>query len=322
MRLLLIGIAAVLLLSACAPPLGLGLPTTRELENGAIASLASARSLEVAGSYLDAGNPWEIDLQIARTGARHVVAVSPDIHLEAILIDKDGYFRSQDLLTQQLNGDPASRSLATAAGNAWWKGLVGSAPTLPDFVNGDRARTTFINADLVSRRDNVADGGVQTAELSGPRVDVYISEAAPHQLVHLHMQPGTTVDGVTRADLRFSHYGADFNIVPPPSVINFADLSTLPPNYSVLSVDTSGCGSPCLLQAVVKNLGGKTGARAPSTVTFDMTDLASGASSGSCTATIAPDVGYTATTTVSCTVSGVDFGAAKVTATPTNPGHG
>jgi len=135
------------------------------------------------------------------------------------------------------------------------------------------------------------------------------------------MQPGTTVDGVTRADLRYSHYGTDFNIVPPASVINFADLSTLPPNYTVLSVDTNGCGSPCVVRAVVKNLGGITGASGPSTVRFDVTDLVSGASSASCTATITPDVGYNATTTLSCTVSGVNFGAAKVTATPTNPGH-
>jgi hypothetical protein len=321
MRLLLTGLAAVLLLSACEPPLGLGLPTTRELENGAIASLASARSLEVAGTYLDSGDPWEIDVQIGRTGARHVVASSRALHLEAILIGKDGYFRSQDLLAQQLNGDPASRSLAAAAGNGWWKGSLASAPTLPDFIEGDRVKATFVNAELVSRRDHVADAGVDTAVLSGSRADVYVEEAAAHELVRLHMRPGTTVDGVTRADLRFSHYGADFNIVAPPSVINFADLSTLPPNYTVLSVDTSGCGSPCRVLAVVRNLGGKTGAKAPSTVTFDMTDLVSGASSGGCSATITADVGYNATTTVSCTISGVDFGAAKVTATPTNPGH-
>jgi hypothetical protein len=320
-RLLLTGLTAVLLASACEPPLGLGLATTRELENGAIAALTSARSVEVAGSYLDSGDPWQVDVQVARTGAKHVVASSRDVHLEAILIGKDGYFRSPDLLAQQLNGDPSSRSLARAAGNGWWKGLLASAPNLSDFTDGGRVKATFINADLESRRDHVADGGVDTAELSGPRADVYIEEAAPHELVRLHMRPGTTVDGVTRADLRYSHYGADLNIVPPASVIDFADLSTLPPNYTVLSVDTTGCGSPCVVRAVVKNLGGKTGAKAASTVTFDMIDLVKGVSSGSCTATVAPDVGYNVTTTVSCTISGADFGAAKVTATPTNPGH-
>jgi hypothetical protein len=323
MRWLLTGLAVVLLASACELPLGLGLPTTRELENGALATLASARSLEIAGSYVESGDPWVIDLQIARSGAQHVVASRRGISVEAILIGKDGYFRSQELLAQQLNGDPASRSLAKAAGNGWWKGSAAPAPSLSDFTDSARVKATFINADLVTRRDHVAESGSDTAELSGPRADVYIKEAAPHELVRLQVLPGTTVDGITRADLHFSHYGADFNIVPPPSIINFADLSTLPPNYTVLSVDTSDCGSPpCVVRAVVKNLGGRTGAKAPSTIAFDMTDLASGAITGSCTATIAPDVDYNATTTVSCGISsGVDFGAAKVTATPTNPGH-
>jgi hypothetical protein len=321
MRLLLTGLAALFLVSACDAPLGLGLATTRELEKGAIATLTSAHSLEVTGSYLDSGDPWEVDVQVDRTGARHIVASSRGVHLEAILIGKDGYFRSQGLLAQRMNGDAASQSLARAAGNGWWKGLLTTAPNLSDFIEAGKVKATFINADLVSRRDHVADGGVDTAELSGSRADVYISEAAPHELVRLHMQPGTTVDGLTRADLRFSHYGTDFNIVAPSSVINFADLSTLPPNYTVLSVDTTGCTSPCRVEATVKNLGGKTGGKAPSTVTFEVTDLVSSTSSGTCTAIVAPDVGYNATTTVSCTIAGAGFGAAKVTATPTNPGH-
>ena len=324
MRELLTGFAMVLIVSACEPPLGLGLPTVRELESGGIARLASAKSLEVAGSYLELGDAWDVDVQVVRAGAKHVLAARSGVHVEAILIGKDGYFRSQELLAQQLNGDPASRSLATAAGNAWWKGLVSSAPSLSDFTDSDKVKATFINADLVSRRDHVPESGLDTAELSGPRADVYVNEAAPHELVRLRMAPGATVDGITRADLRFSHYGADFNIVAPPSVINFADLSTLPPNYTVLSVDASGCGSPCVVRAAVKNLGGKTGAKAPSTIRFDMTDLASGAVTSTCTATVVPDIDYNTTTTVSCTISGgagVDFGAAKVVATPINPGH-
>jgi len=324
MRRLLTGLAMVLLVSACEPPLGVGLPTVRELESGAIARLASARSLEVAGSYLESGDAWDVDVQVVRAGAQHVLAVRGGVHVEAILIGKDGYFRSQELLAQQLNGDPASRSLAAAAGNGWWKGLVSSAPKLSDFTESDKVKATFINADLVSRRDHVAESGVDTAVLSGPRGDVYIREAAPHELVRLRMAPGATVDGITRADLRFSHYGADFNIVAPSSVINFADLSTLPPNYTVLSVDTAGCGSPCVVRAAVKNLGGMTGAQSPSTIRFDMADLVSGAITGSCVAPVVPDVGYNSTATVSCTIAGatsVDFGAARVTATPINPGH-
>src|SRR5260221_5453394 len=215
MRLLLTGLAALLVLSACEPPLGLGLATTRELENGALAGLGSARSVERAGSYLDSGDPWQVDVQVGQDGARHLVASSRGMDLEAILIGKDGYFRSQDLLARQLNGSPGSQSLARAAGNGWWKGPLASTPTFADFTQGDRVKATFINADLASRRDHVTDVGMDTAELSGPRADVYIEEAAPHELVRLRMQPGTTVDGITRADLRYRHYGADFKFVPP-----------------------------------------------------------------------------------------------------------
>ena len=66
------------------------------------------------------------------------------------------------------------------------------------------------------------------------------------------------------------------------------------------------------------------GARAPSTVTFKMTDPASGAVVGSCEATVKPDVDHSDTTTASCTIGGVsgkDHNAAEVTATTDNPGH-
>ncbi len=322
-RRLLVGVAVAILASACELPLGLGLPTTRELENGAIAALTSARSLEVAGSYQELSGRWDLDVQIARP-AIHVVASKDGVPLEAILIGKDGYFRGQELLAEQLNGDAASRSLATAAGNGWWKGLLPSPPDLADFTDAAKVRATFINAGLDARRDQVVDHGVQTVLLSGPRADVYIREAAPHELLRLRMHAGTTVAGISRADLLYSHYGTDFKIAPPSEVINFADLSTLAPIYTVLAVDASGCGSTCLVQAALKNLGGRIGAKAPSTITFEMTDLVSGAVIGSCKGTVAPDVDYNATTTVSCTIvpaTGVDFGAAKVTATPNNPGH-
>jgi hypothetical protein len=314
----------VLLFSACQLPLGLGLPTTRELESGALAVVASARSLEVAGSYEESSGRWDLDVKLARPAARHVVASRNGVRVEAITIGNDAYFRGQELLAQQLNGDEPSRSLANAAGNAWWKGLASNQLDFFPFTDGARLKAAFINTDLVMRLDHVAENGVDTARLSSPRADVYIGEAAPHELVRLQMRQGTSVDGFTQADLQFTHYGADFKITAPSDLINFADLSTLPPSYTVLSVDASGCASACLVQATVKNLGGRTGARAASTIRFDLTDLVSGGVIGSCTATVAPDVDYNATTTVSCTIAKAasqDFGAAKVTATPTNPGH-
>ena len=324
MRRALAGLTFALLLPSCQLPLGLGLPTTRELMNGAAANL-SATSLEVAGSYVESGRRWDVELQITRPGAQHVVASMEGLRIEAIVIGKDAYFRGQELLAQHLNADVASISLAKAAGNAWWKGLSPTPrPDFADFTDAARVKAAFLNADLVTRRDHVLVDGVESAELSGSRADVYIREAAPHELLHLHMLSGTTVGGMVLADLKFNNYGKDFKIVAPSEVIDFADLSTLPPNYTVLSVDASGCGTPCVVKAALKNLGGGTGGKAPSTVTFEMTDLASGKVVGSCTTNVAPDVGYNATTTVSCTVAkpaAVDFGPSRVTASPTNPGH-
>jgi len=71
-------------------------------------------------------------------------------------------------------------------------------------------------------------------------------------------------------------------------------------------------------------LGGASGARALSTVTFTMTDPASGKVLASCQAQVQPDVGFNSTTTVGCTMAGVNgqqVSAAIVTATADNPGH-
>jgi hypothetical protein len=90
-----------------------------------------------------------------------------------------------------------------------------------------------------------------------------------------------------------------------------------------VSVDTSKCGSTCVVSALVKNLGGKIGASAPSTVTFTMTSSVSRSVVGSCQRQIVPDVGYNNTATVSCTIAlGAQQGnAAIVTASAENPGH-
>jgi hypothetical protein len=138
------------------------------------------------------------------------------------------------------------------------------------------------------------------------------------------LKSGATVDGVSAADFQYTNFDKDFNITRPTDVIDFSNLSTLPPIYTVVSVDTSRCSATCVVSAVVKNLGGKLGAQAPSTITFTMTDSATKATVGTCQAQVVPDVGYNATTTVSCTISsagGQQANAAIVTATPTNPGR-
>lgn len=58
-------------------------------------------------------------------------------------------------------------------------------------------------------------------------------------------------------------------------------------------------------------------------VTFTMADPQTHAVIGGCTATVQPDVVHSATTNVSCTISGVngaDHNAAVVTAAANNPG--
>lgn len=324
MRRLLTAAATMLLVAGCDLPLGLGFATTRELEDAALGELASAKSFEVSGSYIELEDHWIIDVQVARPRSKHVTVERNGVRLEAILIGTARYFRSQKVLAQQLGTDHASRNLEQAAGNAWWTGLGAPGPDPFDFTDAATLKAALINSDLVTRRDRVTMNGVETAELSGARAEVYIEEAAPHRLIRLRTRAGAVVEGIRQADLDFGHYGADFKIAAPRDVINFADLTTLPPNYTVVSVDTSGCGSPCLVQATLKNLGGRNGAKAPSTVSFQMSDLVSGRAIGGCTGTVAPDVDYNATTTVSCTIAeaaGADFAGAKVTAIPNNPGH-
>jgi len=140
----------------------------------------------------------------------------------------------------------------------------------------------------------------------------------------VQLSENAVIDGIERADFRYGSFGKDFGIKAPTDVIDFANLSTLPPLYTVVSVDTSKCTSPCLVSALLKNLGGKVGAQAPSTVTFTMTDSASAKVIGICEVMVEPDVGFNATTTASCS-----FGelaqqpaiSATITAKVDNPGR-
>ena len=312
-----------MLLAACDLPFGLGLPSTRALENGASDGLAGAKSVEITGSYAESGHGWKVDLQVARPSLEHVLVSDGTVKLEAIIvIGTAAYFRGRDFLSQHLGSDPAAQSLVAAAGDAWWKGSAALAPNLSDFTDGARFKTTFLGSAITQRTDHVSVDGIAAIDLAGPRADVFIAEAAPYQLLRIKMKTGAEADGATDADLRFTNFGRDFGIVVPTDVIDFADLSTLPPSYTMVSVDTSACGAPtCVVTADVKNLGGRIGAKAPSSVTFTLTDSASGKVLGTCQAEIQPDVGYNATTKVSCSITVGSFNAATVSAAPDNPGH-
>jgi hypothetical protein len=316
-----VAVAALVMLSGCDLPFGLGLPTIRALNSGAADSLDAAKSLRITGSYTESSNLWTIDLELARPRTEHVLLSAPN--LEAIITDHGSYFRGQQFLASHMGTDPYSQSLVKAAGDAWWTGLPAQAPVLADFTSGSGLRSTFLGTAVTSRTDHVLVGHVPAIELSGPRADVFLAEAPPYRVLRVHMKSGAVVDGISSADLLYSDFGRDFAIVAPAGALDFADLSTLPPVYTVESVDTSGCASPCVVAASLKNLGGKSAARAPSTVAFTITDPQTNSVLGTCSANVQPDVGHSATTTVSCTIGGVngaDHNAAVVTAAATNPG--
>ena len=334
---------AVLTLSACDLPFGIGSPTTRALESGAATSLQQ-RTFEVTGVYTQTvvapappivsgarvsapavGTRWSIDLQLSnQPPARRMSVSNGDVKLDAIVLPSVAYFSGQAFLLQFLGGDPRSRDLARAAGNGWWKGPAGLVPQLVDLTSAVSFRNTFLGSAIASRTDHRTIDGLDAVELSGPRADVYIASAPPNRLLRLVIHKRVKIDGIGESDLHYSNYDKEFNIAAPADVIDFSNLSTLPPIYSVLSVDTSKCGSPCVVSALLKNLGGPTGARAPSTVTFTLSDPATKAVAGACTATVSPDVGFNATTTVSCAIqlSGSAPNAGVVTAVPNNPGKG
>jgi hypothetical protein len=313
-------VALTLALSACDP---LGLPATRALEGGAAATLSSS-SYEISGSYTSSSSEkWTIDMQLGGANTRRMTLSSAKQEVEAIILGKDAYFRGKQLLASKLGENPDAPGLVQAAGNAWWKDTVDEAlvPSLPDFTDGPTFRATFLGSAVTDRRDHVPVDGVDAVELSGVRADVYIATAAPYRLLLVQLKSTVEVDGLFDASLSYSNVGKDFAIKAPTDVIDFANLSTLPPVYTVLSVDTSACQAPCVVSAKVKNLGGTVGAKAPSWIEFVAQAPGGGAPTASCTATIQPDVGYNATTTVSCTLNIAPSNAQVVTASAHNPGR-
>jgi len=317
--------AAVLLtgaLAACDLPFGLGLPSTRALEAGARASLASSR-LEITGSYTDTGQTVSIDVQLQRPDREHMVVTGKAVQLEAIVLGDQAYFRGQAFLAAHMSNDPLSQNLVKAAGDAWWKGAAGLVPALPELTQADAFQRTFLGSAVSDRTDHVIVDGVDAVDLSGARGDVYIGITAPYALLGLRFAGRTSIDGLTDATLAYGSYGKDFGITAPSDVIDFSNLSTLPPIYQVVSIDTSRCNNPCLVSALLKNLGGLSGAKAHATITFTMTATATGAVIGTCQAQVVSDVGYNSTTSVSCTISNLSgsANAAIVTATADNPGR-
>lgn len=308
-------VGALLALAACDP---FGLPATKALEDGAAGMLGPNGTFEVAGGYTADGSHWDVDLTVSGPQARHVAVTKGGETLEAIIVGHDAYYRGRQFLEKQLSGNPLGASLAQAAGNAWWKGTPGQAPTFPDFTDGVSFRATFLGSAVTQRNDHPPVQG--TIELSGARADVYISSIAPYPLVRVELKKGVAVDGVTDAVLQYR--GSNAPVTAPTDLIDFGNQSTLPPIYTVVSVDTTRCTSPCVVSATLKNLGGTAPALKPAQVDFVMlSPVSSSVRLGSCVAPVQRDVGYNSTTTVSCTIGAQAENGAEILATPENSGR-
>src|SRR5258706_125970 len=240
-----------------------------------------------------------------RTSRRSVVATVVGVMTLAALSACDLPF---DL------GQPTTRALETGASDGLT--TAQSFEVIGSYI-GPRAALPVASA---ARTSGPAPAAV---ERSGPTADVYIAVGSPYRVLRVHLKSGVAVDGISAADLRYSNFDKDFGIAVPTDVIDFSNLSTLTPIYTVLSVDTSGCGSPCIVSASLKNLGGMRPPKGTSMITSTMTDAATGRVLGSCQAPVQPDVGFNSTTNVSCTIGGLSGApnAAIVTATADNPGQ-
>jgi len=312
-------------LAACDPTLGLGLPSERVLEDGAANTLTQAKGFDINGTYsTSAGELWAIDVQLVRPNTERATASTGDQKVEAIILGEAAYFRGQKFLAARMGSDPLSQNLVKAAGSSWWKGSPSFIPPMKEFTDGAAFRATFLGSANTQRQDHQTVDGQPAVQLSGTRADVFIATTPPYHLLRVHLKKDVVVDAMAGADFHYKDFDRDFRISAPTDVIDFSNLSTLPPIYTVVSVDTSRCARPCVVSAVLRNLGGATGAIGPSTVTFSLAAAISGTVLGTCQATVAPDVGYNGTTTVSCSidVTSQPENAAVVTATASNPGRG
>src|SRR5258708_7650518 len=230
----LVGAVVVAALSACDLPFGLDLPTTRSLESGATGTLLAADSFEITGSYSEGSNRWSIDLQLSRPGSEYVTVTTADVKLEAIIIGNNAYFRGQQFLSVHMGSDIVSRSFVKAAGNGWWKGSAGHVPPLTDLTDGNVFRSTFLGQAITQRTDHVSVDGVDAVDLSGARGEVFITAHAPYRVLRVSLKHGVVVDGIRDADLRFVNYNHAFRISAPAALMDFSNLTPLPPTYPLM----------------------------------------------------------------------------------------
>jgi hypothetical protein len=297
---------AGLVVSGCSlPTLGNKPPTTAQLINSAADNFAAATSLEVSGTFVNGSDTYAFDEELAVPNNAYVHLTLNSVQTEVVQKDGKLYFRGSQFVVDQLGTKSAyATQVAHAIGERWWTSNTAKPVfDLSRMAELGKINTNFFTTLGIKRKDNVNHNGVLTAELSGDGYVINITEAKPYEIVAIHIPPEKVLGSLSDAQLELSNYNKVFEIPTPSNVFDLDDHSTWPPMYYAFSISTARCNYPCILSGVFQNDGGATGAAAPSTATFTLTNLARGSSLGSCKVAIRPDIANGRRVTESCTIS-------------------
>lgn len=300
-RVLAMVMAAGLATAGCG---GQSLPSTSELVNGAADGFGKATGLEITGTFVENSFNYTVDMQVTPPNTAHLTMTQNTLHIESEQVNGKVFYRGKEFVASVLGTTPEDKQIANAVGDRWFTSKDATPIDVSGFSDATKVKANFLNTLSVTRKDNVTANGVMTAELTGADYILNITEASPHRLVQLRTAQGKTVQEMTDATLAFGNYDKDFAIQTPTNVFDVDDHATWPPRYIRTSITNSGCKDPCILSAVFQNDGGMTGAPAPSTIAFTLTNKADGSSLGSCNATISTDIENGKKVTVNCSISG------------------
>ncbi len=302
-RFLAMVMAAGLATAGCG---GQSLPSTSELVNGAADSFAKATGFQVTGSATEDGATYALDVQFTPPNTDHVTLIqNGTLNVESVGVNGKYFYRGRAFIALLLGSGAPDQQLARAVGDRWFTSNNATSFDLGAFTDASKIKDNFLSTKSLKRKDNVSSNGVMTAELTADDYILNITEASPYRLVLLQTAQGKTVQKLSDAKLAFSNYNKDFAIQTPTDVVDKDNRSTWPPMYTRVSISNSGCKDPCILSAVFQNDGGTTGAPAPSTIAFTLTNKADGSALGSCNATVSPDVENGKKVTVNCSISSV-----------------
>jgi hypothetical protein len=277
-----------------APPV----PAPDVLTGDAIRSLAGARYVHVAGTYVDPqGRHLQVSMVVAASGDSQGSVTIDGRSLELLSAGGRAFSRGAGYWAA---ADPRNGRLY---GDTWVAGQPPGAPaTLADLV-----RPAGIADGLGSRRYGLRQDGTVTVAgqtvltLTDREGSVAVTATAPTRLVRIEDAPGyVQPDGNREVRLDFD-YPARATIGIPDRYIDPRDPKTMPARLQVLATTSGKCDETGCEQAVtVHNTTGPPGGQSVVTVT-----LTAGTRSpvGTCTANV-PPIDSGANAVVRCTVSG------------------